>query len=55
MASTPFLNFVYTVVLVLGWVIVIGLFVFFIRKVPKDGPDPGPHANLDEVKNPQED
>ena len=48
MAADPFMNFVFAVVLVAGWVIVIGLFVFFIRKAPKDGPDPGPNAKSPE-------
>lgn len=38
------LDYVFFGVMVIGWIMLIGLWILFMRKAPKDGPDPGPRA-----------
>ena len=44
MAVDHALNIIFGLVMVLGWIVLVGLLIFFLRRAPKDGPDAGPNA-----------
>jgi hypothetical protein len=46
------LDYIFFAVMIFGWIMLIGLWVLFMRRAPKDGPDPGPNARVGDADGP---